>query len=209
MRTDLVTDKKVSDAGEGDPNTFELTLEAYSVGGQITVTKPSDIVLVLDRSASMHTPAGAAAVLKSGVWYGGSGAITKDQLDETKGLHLGYYVAQSTSTNTWFYLRYNPDNNGGRWEGYSVLDTEAFVNPDEKPVTAEEAPTATTTQHTQKQAWTYEGLPTTLVYYKSQYAILIGTDKPFCLLPLPVRASPPRQNFGGSTGAVSCSTVTG
>ena len=59
--TDLVVDKTVEAAD--DPNEFKLTLEAFATGTTTSVvsTKPADIVLVLDQSASMYTPAGYSA----------------------------------------------------------------------------------------------------------------------------------------------------
>ncbi len=167
----LALDKTVASV-DGDPESFVLTLEAYSQGSKINVTKPADIVLVLDRSASMYTPAGAPKVLDKTALYDGLGSFTKDKLDSTMGQQLGYYVAQSKDNKIWFYLRYNPEIGDGVWEGFSVLNTESFVNPEYDPVTEAEAPKSYTTQHVQYQSWSYAELPDALVYYKSQYAIL-------------------------------------
>jgi hypothetical protein len=46
----IVVDKYVT--ATDDPNLFDLTLEAYSHGGQITVTNPADLALLQDRFAA-------------------------------------------------------------------------------------------------------------------------------------------------------------
>lgn len=53
---DAHTGKWISE-GE-DPGTFELTLEGWVSGETIDINTPSDVVLVLDQSASMYTPVG-------------------------------------------------------------------------------------------------------------------------------------------------------
>lgn len=170
-----VLDKKV--AATTDANKFDLTLEAFSEGQltEITVTKPADIVLVLDRSASMYTPVGASAVQKKGMAYSDPDSIIpKDQLDPEKAKKMGYYVAHGNTYNNWFYIWY--DENApetGRWKYYSVLDTESFVNPQYPSVTEEEAATSATTQHTKVQFCAKATqIPAHLDVYKSQYAVL-------------------------------------
>ena len=153
---------------------FRLTLEAYATGKvkEMVATKPADIVLVLDHSGSMRTPAGATKVLESGVLYGelnktDKGQLTKDKLDPDKGQRIGYYVAQSTDSLAWFVMEYDPAT--AKWFGYSVPRTESIVN---KNKNLDDPYDETYSEHTQVQSWTYDNLPGQLVYYKTQYAML-------------------------------------
>ena len=133
----LVSDKTVSTVPDTD--LFELTMEGYVTGSisELHITKPADIVLVLDHSGSMHTPVGATEVLHSpkedpnnpgvfidpGEIYTGAGQLTKAQLSTEKGIHRGYYVAQSTSSKWWFLMEY--DAAAGKWIGYSIPSTDS------------------------------------------------------------------------------------
>lgn len=154
---------------------FRLTLEAYATGKvkKMVATKPADIVLVLDHSASMRTPAGATNILYSpkagyaGELYNGQGQMTKDKLDPAKGQRIGYYVAQSTTSLAWFVMEYDPAT--AKWIGYSVPSTESIVN---KNKNLNDSNDKTYSEHTQVQSWTYDNLPSQLVYYKTQYAML-------------------------------------
>ena len=129
----LNVDKTVAAGANSDE--FMLTLEASSTGttSSLVPPRPADIVLVLDHSASMHTPVGApdillspqtapdGTVLYAGSVYNGAGQLTKDDLDTTKGAHRGYYVAQSTSSKWWFLMEY--DASTSKWIAYSIPRT--------------------------------------------------------------------------------------
>ena len=162
----VVTDKFV-EKGE-NPDEYVISLEGFATGSntQVNITKPADIVLVLDHSGSMRTPVGATEVLYSphenyaGERYTGEGQLTKNQLDAAKGAHIGYYVAQSTTSLWWFVMRYDPSTQ--LWYYYSVPSTESIVNPEP----------GAWTEHTMTQSAKLEKLPDQLVFYKSQYAVL-------------------------------------
>ncbi len=137
----MYTNKYVSKDGEG----YVLTLEAYGKGNitNLSQIKPADIVLVLDVSASMYTPAGATGTVarleKTGETSDivGSDGKPKDkyitklyaedafgqckklsELDSTKGEKLGYYIAHHTGTRRWWLLEYK----NGKWVGYKLSD---------------------------------------------------------------------------------------
>lgn len=61
--SEIVTSKHVNYAG-GTYN-YTLTLEAYVTGQILSTNKPSDVVLVLDQSASMYTPIGLPGALRN------------------------------------------------------------------------------------------------------------------------------------------------
>ena len=170
--TGLEVDKTVT--ATEDPNEFVLTLEAYATGQEVTVTRPADIVLVLDHSGSMRTPTGAPEVLKSGTLYTGAGAMSYTELDKTLGQHTGYYVAQSPSSLNWFVVRY--DDATAKWFIYTVPSTESIVN------------LSGWTEHTQTQSWTAADIAAgstgsapfrALNFYKSQYGALYDSVNSF------------------------------
>ena len=169
----LVNDKYVE--ATDDPNEFVLTLEAYAQGEIRNLTKPADIVLVLDHSGSMRTPVGAPGILQSGTLYTGGGEIPRSQISVEKARHRGYYVAQSAQVNEngeqptyrWFIMEYveNYQQSGNaRWVGYSVPETQSIVSTD-----------GSYTEHTQVLTWAPGEVDGRLVFYKSQYAALYDT----------------------------------
>lgn len=164
----LITDKHVTPVS-GTKDQFLLTLEAYATG--TAVTKPADIVLVIDHSASMHTPAGAQGIVNNKSQYTGEGQITKAELDLQLATHKGYYVAQSTATGNWFIIQYEPNASANmQWVLYQVTDTEKVVNKTEAEGWMEQ---------TQIQHYSYAGLPAALKYYKSQFGVLYDSVQSF------------------------------
>ncbi len=127
----LYTNKYVSIDADGN---YVLTLEAYGKGDITTMSyaKPADIVLVLDVSASMYTPVGSSSHVvtyadeteSTTVDYTGAGTpangksmiasemditgyiIPNADLDTALGTHMGYYIAQSETTQDWWLLKY-------------------------------------------------------------------------------------------------------
>ncbi len=168
----MVTNK-TAELVEGTDNQYLLTLEAYATGSlrELTSTKPADIVLVLDHSASMRTPVGATEILHSNAEqiYGYKGQTDKGQITHAdllleKGQHLGYYVAQSQFTGSWFIMQYQPDKQ--LWDLHQVPSTQALVHSAD----GNEVEKTLTSTHAYLNDVTGEFKD--LVFYKSQYAML-------------------------------------
>ncbi|MBQ2244578.1 MAG: hypothetical protein II320_01925, partial [Oscillospiraceae bacterium] len=168
----MVTNK-TAEPKPGTDNEFLLTLEAYATGSlrELVSTKPADIVLVLDHSASMRTPVGATEILYNanygGYLYGqkgktDKGQLTHSQLDIELGKHKGYYVCQSTNTPyAWFIMEFSESLN--QWKLYNVPSTQSLVDSSDG------------SEYTQILEVSHEVLGRDypqLVFYKSQYAML-------------------------------------
>lgn len=144
---------------------FTLTLEAFANAeiSQMSTIKPADIVLVLDQSASMFTPAGAPNTLDKSEVYGNKDQTDKGQvayadLSLAKGAKLGYYIAQSQATKTWFVAEYKTDLDC--WYFYDLSRTDV-------PIKSEPLLIRTHADLNDPNKDVYN-----LVFYKTQYAML-------------------------------------
>lgn len=112
----VVTNKTVEEGAT--ENEFLLTLEAYVTGEATTtkVTKPADIVLVIDQSASMYALMGEGTQrdntalvgtnVGDSVTYLRQSDLAADSTLWESAKQLGYYSAQSQNTKNWFVVQY-------------------------------------------------------------------------------------------------------
>lgn len=119
-----------------DDGTYTITLEAYVEGQVDQISKPADIVLVLDQSASMYTPMGADGYRTSTDYFGDDTdnnlkKYTPEELGVDAadgGVKKGYYVAQSKTVEDekyyyWYVVDYDENNTEKPWTLYRVYYT--------------------------------------------------------------------------------------
>ncbi len=140
-----------------DEKQYTLTLESFVTGILTNVKKPSDIVVVLDQSASMYVPVGSIGNLTNKTLYDSTAnknvkrlantdlAKYKDQVSQ-----LGYFVAQSRTgghaycesdckdndsckTYDWFVVKYDSSKEKP-WQFYRVTGTSKPAQESEKIV---------------------------------------------------------------------------
>lgn len=120
---DVIVDKTVNatENGQGD---FILELSSYATGSTREISKPADIVLVLDQSASMYSPVGFSGAMTHHTLYDGADentAVEQYELSEVVNMfkntekddagltykdkfsQLGYLIAQSKTTSDFYY----------------------------------------------------------------------------------------------------------
>ena len=129
---ELSVDKTVEKDGEN----YTLTLEAFATGAtsQISEIKPADIVLVLDQSASMYTPAGLAADRlyadkehsdnvpipdSAKIENFSSKVASGDETILNNAKHLGYYIAVHKTLDYVYVVQY-AEYAEGQWGWFYV-----------------------------------------------------------------------------------------
>jgi hypothetical protein len=181
QKPELILDNNVT--ATADPNKFVLTLDAYATESENSAVKPTDVVMVLDQSVTMRTPAGVSQVADSAILFDHSNhpdviTVDKGQLDTTLGQQMGYYVAQSQNPVDgqyyWYIVKYDPDFYGvgnGSWLLCEVSHVDAIV--DAQYINKDEAAAAgVTAQHIRRLDYKSEVLPEGLVFFKSRQAVL-------------------------------------
>ncbi len=178
-------------AATTDANKFELTLDAFANSHVTVTTKPIDVIFTIDHSASMHAPVGAPDTLYARTLFdykSNPNIITVDrkEMDTTLGQQPGYYVAQiqnkinidGNERYWWYIIKYDPTYNSGKgaWILCRVNSTSTIVDFTKEKGDNTQNYIGDIPDHNGRKVYaTASELPSDLVYYKSQYAVVYDT----------------------------------